>query len=228
MTIVIYISGITGKVGSRLAQMIAQEPGFKLFGGYSKSKGEILNSSKLDAYDLIIDFSSKEGLYSILQKALAAKKPLVTGTTGLKDAEIDYLKECSKTIPILHSNNFSPGIALLREAMQKIALLFPAEIEIEEKHHIHKKDSPSGTALILKKDLEKTGKNDINIKSIREGEIIGEHKVLFSGKEEKIILEHIATSRDLFCRGALLAAKFLYGKKPKLYSFQEVFTSAIL
>lgn len=162
--------------------------------------------------DVVIDFSSKENL----SKVLSLQKPLVIGTTG--HASTQEMEIAAKNIPILFSPNFSLGMMAMLEAAALLAKK-GFSIEIIEAHHDQKKDKPSGSALALAKAMGK----EVPIHSIRSGDIIGDHTVLFVGEGERIELKHQVFSRDAFAKGALKAAKFLAKKPPGLYSLKDLF-----
>jgi 4-hydroxy-tetrahydrodipicolinate reductase len=132
------------------------------------------------------------------------------------------MKDASRSLPIFYAPNFSIGVAHLIDAVKKMAASLPDHftISISECHHIHKKDGPSGTALKIASAIPEKRRPQITFK--REGEIIGEHEVVFSSSEEEIVLRHSAKSRDLFAKGALHAAKFLKDKPPGLYTMEDL------
>ena len=172
-----------------------------------------------------------------LEYAKNHKLPVIIATTGLKESVLDKIKQTSKTVPILHSPNMSIGINILVNIIDYVAkALFDAgfDIEIVEKHHNKKIDAPSGTALLLadtiksavKKDLqyvvggyvEKRKEDELGIHAVRGGNITGEHSIIFAGSKETIELNHIAHSRDAFAEGMAIAAKWIIGKSPDIYT----------
>lgn len=209
MPIVLNIIGEKGKMGSRLAALAKADQEFALHGSFEGS-------------DVAVDFSSPAGMLEHLRRAIVHKKPLVVGTTGHPPENHAAMEHASKEIPILFSPNFSLGMAACVEAAALIArrLKGACTIDIVEAHHVHKKDRPSGSALALKKAA---GGEQTTIHSIRAGDIIGDHTVIFTCEGERIELKHQVHSRDAFARGALLAAKFLIGKPPGLYSIKDLF-----
>lgn len=193
--------------------------------------------------EVIIDFTSPVSTIDFLKIAEEKENPVVIGTTGFTKEQIDFIKETSKKIPILISPNMSFGVNYLFEIINFAAkLLKKYEVEIIETHHHNKKDAPSGTAKkiseiicnIYGKNPEKvlkygrkgfTGereKDEIGIHSIRIGNVVGEHTVLFGGEGEIIEISHRCFDRSAFAIGALESAKFIYRKKPGLYSIKEV------
>ena len=194
--------------------------------------------------DLIIDFTVPKCTLEVLDIASKLKKRVVIGTTGFTKKEENLIKKFSKKIPILKAGNMSLGINLLMYlteiASGSLGKNFKSKIF--EVHHKHKKDYPSGTALMLGKGIA-VGKNKnfykligkkylnkknfpygnkINFNSLRRGEIIGEHEVKFSSGKEIITLNHEAFDRALYSEGALSAAKWLMNKKPGLYSMRDL------
>ena len=194
--------------------------------------------------NLIIDFTIPKCTMDILKIAVKLKKRVVIGTTGFTKKEENLIKKYSKKIPILKAGNMSLGINLLMYLTEITSKSLDNSFlsKIFEVHHKHKKDYPSGTALMLGKGIA-TGKNKnldkligkkylnkktfpfgkkINFNSIRKGEIIGEHEVKFSSGKEIITLNHEAFDRTLYSEGALSAGKWLMTKKPGLYSMRDL------
>ena len=144
---------------------------------------------------------------------------VVIGTTGFSDKEKGWIKDFSKKMSIVFSPNMSLGVNLMLRLVNEAAkILGGYKIDISETHHVHKKDAPSGTALALAEQIP----HKVEIKSIREGEVVGEHTVTLSTGGEQLELKHIAHSRDAFAAGALAAAKWVAGKKPGLYTMKDV------
>lgn len=208
----------------------------------SSSAGAALRQS-----DLLIEFTTPQATVAHLKECVSAGKPIVIGTTGLSEKEMGELQAASKKIPVLLSPNMSVGVNLLFELVQDAARrLGPSyEVEIVETHHRGKKDSPSGTAKRLaeliaeahKLSLEKVAMygrkgiadsrppSQIGIHSVRAGDVVGDHTVIFATEGERLEFTHRASSRDTFALGALRAARFLVGKKPGLYSLRDVLQS---
>jgi 4-hydroxy-tetrahydrodipicolinate reductase len=193
--------------------------------------------------DCLIDFSHVSAVDKVLHYCIEKRLPLVLCTTGLRSEQLDSVREASLQIPILRSANMSLGVNLLTKLVrQAAASLVPAgyDTEIVEKHHNQKKDAPSGTALSLAEAInqelggsyelvkgrsDKLGKREpleIGISSVRGGNIVGEHDVIFAGVDEVITISHTAHSKAIFGKGALQAAKFLAGKTPGFYTMEDV------
>jgi len=176
--------------------------------------------------DVAIDFSQADAITEICRAALEQGKALVIGTTGQSKEQYRIIEDTAQSLPIVFASNFSVAVNVLfwltRKAVQKLGSDFDAEIV--ETHHKMKKDAPSGTAKTLALVLKAARKTEaeIPIQSIREGDVVGEHTVIFNGPAERLELTHRAASREIFARGALRAAKWIIGKPPGLYSMQDV------
>lgn len=198
--------------------------------------------SFLKACDIVIDFSLPDACELLLEQAIKTPKPLVIGTTGLNTHQLNLLKQASEVIPILYATNMSLGVAMLNKLVyQASAMLDGFDIEIVEMHHKHKKDAPSGTALTLSEsaaagrglDIDKVrvsgrdgnigerSKDEIAVMALRGGDIVGRHTVGFYNDGEFIELNHTATSRNTFSKGAIRAGKWLSDKKAGLYSISD-------
>ncbi len=220
MKIFVFFIGNTGKMAKEIFK-IAKMSEIEIVGGInSKEEKDI---KEMDKVDVIIDFSHSSSLEKSLKLAADHKKPLVIGTTGYTDLDFEKIKDASKKIPIFLSSNFSLGISILKELLKITAKNFRESfVDIIEKHHIFKKDKPSGTAISLKEEIEKSINNKINIHSIRASNIVGEHIAIFNDTEETIEIKHSAKSRAVFAKGAIKAAKFICNKEPKLYSMNDL------
>jgi 4-hydroxy-tetrahydrodipicolinate reductase len=247
------VSGCLGRMGQQLIKSSRLNKNFKLVAlTENKPINKKIFGINLDLNtelafkktDVIVDFTVPKCTLDILKIALKLKKRVVIGTTGFTQKEELLIKKFSKKIPILKAGNMSLGVNLLIYLTEIASKSLSEEYlsKIFEAHHKHKKDYPSGTALMLgrgvadgknknlynligKKFLNKKsfpyGKK-INFNSIRKGEIIGEHEVTFSSGKEIIRLNHEAFDRALYSDGALTAAKWLINKKPGLYSMRDL------
>lgn len=198
--------------------------------------------SFLNACNVVIDFSLPEACEALLEACLQSPKPLVIGTTGLNAHQLNLLKQASESMPILYATNMSLGVALLNKLVYKASgILKDFDIEIVEMHHKHKKDAPSGTALTLGEsaakgrglDLDKVrisgrdgnigerSHDEIAVMALRGGDIVGRHTVGFYNDGEFIELNHTATSRNTFSKGAIRAAAWLANKEAGLYSISD-------
>ena len=174
--------------------------------------------------DVAIDFSQADSIDEICRAALQHGKSLVIGTTGHSQPQRKTIGETAHSLPIVLASNFSVGVNVLFWLTQKAAELLGSDFnpEIVETHHKMKKDAPSGTAKTLAEILKAMRNSEIPIQSIREGDVVGEHTVIFSGPGEQLELTHRAANRGIFARGALRAAKWIVDKPPRLYSMQDV------
>jgi len=253
----ITIYGFMGHMGRRIWACARDDGGFALAGAIErlnhrdigeKITADVSLSSDIDAgldnTDVVIDFSCHDASPVFAAACARHGKPVVIGTTGLTRGEMEKIRECSGTIPVLVAPNMSLGVNLLFKVMPAIARALGDgyDIEIVEAHHNRKKDAPSGTALgIARRICEATGRDEdkdlvygrhgetgprpkrqIAVHAIRAGDIVGDHTVIFSAPGERIEVTHRAHSRDTFARGALLAAKFIVGKEPGLYDMADV------
>ena len=247
------ISGCLGRMGQQIIKSSRSNKNFKLVTLTEnkiinkKIAGIKLNLNTNQAFkktDIIIDFTVPNCTLDILKIASKLKKRVVIGTTGFTQKEEALIKNFSKKIPILKAGNMSLGVNLLMYLTEIASKSLNEKYlsKVFEVHHKHKKDYPSGTALMLGKGIA-NGKNKnlynligkkflnkksfpyakkINFNSIRSGEIIGEHEVAFSSGKEIIRLNHEAFDRALYSDGALTAAKWLMNKKPGLYSMRDL------
>ena len=247
------VTGCMGRMGQQIIKSAKSDKDFKLVALTENKKinrkilGVKLEQNTelaLKKSNLIIDFTIPKCTFQVLKIASKLKKRVVIGTTGFTKKEENLIKNFSKKIPILKAGNMSLGINLLMYLTEITASSLGNKFlsKIFEVHHKHKKDYPSGTALMLGRGIALGKKRDfysllgkkylnkktfpfgnkINFNSIRRGEIIGEHEVKFSSGKEIITLNHEAFDRALYSEGALLAAKWLMTKKPGLYSMRDL------
>lgn len=227
------ILGSTGKMGRALIAL----PPSPLLQLIPLSKTPLVSDQPLlSTLHALIDFSHAHATQKNLELALTHKLPIVMGTTGLSPALFEEIQKASNQIPILYSANFSIGITLMRHFFtQYSSYLERAYIDIEETHHLEKKDLPSGTALHLaslfqKKHITSTSPvtrscQDLIIHSKRLPNHLGSHTVHCSFPEERLSLHHEVQSRSVYAQGALVAAQFLLKQKSGLYAFSDVFTT---
>ena len=247
------ISGCMGRMGQQLIKSSKNNKDFNLkalteYITINKKihgvKPELNSEDAFKKTDIIIDFTIPKCTLEVLKIASKLKKKVVIGTTGFSRSQENQIKKYSKKIPILKAGNMSLGVNLLMYLTEIASKSLNEDYlsKIFEVHHKHKKDYPSGTALMLGKGIaDGKGKNlynligkkflnkksfpygkKINFSSLRKGEIIGEHEVKFSSGKEIITLNHEAFDRALYSDGALTAAKWLMKKKPGLYSMRDL------
>ena len=173
-------------------------------------------------FDVAIDFSLPDAFDSALALCRARGAAFVSGTTGLSDVQRSTLEQAAASIPVVWAANFSLGVAVLSDLVQRAAKTLEGwDCDIVESHHVHKKDAPSGTALALGARAEEAGARP-RYASLRAGDIVGEHLVQFATAGERIELVHRATSRDVFARGALHVARRLHGRAPGAYRVADL------
>lgn len=216
-----------GQMGKAITAAVADSDGFAI---------------DADHGDVIIDFSAPEALAGSLDRALRASIPILIGTTGLDDLASRRIQDASRSVAVLRASNTSLGVALLEELVERTARALGAQwdIEVLEMHHRRKRDAPSGTALSLgeaaargrgsplREEPARHGRQlereegAIGFASLRGGTVVGDHDVIFAGPDERLILSHRADSRMIFARGALVAARFLAGQPPGIYTMRDV------
>lgn len=258
------VTGCCGRMGRRLISLASESEEFTVVGATERENHPVLNkdignvcgigklnvsitdnlAEVIEKGDVIVDFTTSLSTINNVKQAKQTHKPIVIGTTGLTDEEMEIIKTASSSIPILLSPNMSIGVNVVFNIVGNVArdLGQDYDIEIIEAHHNQKKDAPSGTAKRLADEIlqakgkgrnyrliygregsvGKRPKGEIGIHAIRAGDIIGDHTVIFAGENERIEITHRAHSRDVFARGALRACKFIIGKSPKLYNMQDV------
>ncbi len=242
------LCGASGKMGGFITSCAEDDNELQIVAGVDR----INNGQKYPIFskfsdittpaDVIIDFSTPALLDSLLEFAIAKKIPVVLATTGYSDAQIEKIRTASEKIPVFFTFNMSIGVNLLCSLAKKAASVLGQgfDIEIIEKHHNQKIDAPSGTAIMLANAINsefgdtlnyeydrhskraKRPKNEIGIHSVRAGTIVGEHDVIFAGRDEVITLSHSAGSKEVFAVGAVRAAKFIANKAPALYDMKNI------
>ena len=245
----VLLNGCCGKMGQMIINSSKNFPNIKIVAGIDRFPNDKCNfkifKNAADVnidYDVLIDFSRPDALKDLLELSIKNNKPIILCSTGYNENDLNLINEKSKIIPIFKSANMSLGINLLNSLLKKVVpILFENyDIEIIEKHHNQKVDSPSGTALLLADTIKeaipnetkyvygragesKREKNEIGIHAIRGGSIVGDHDIIFAGSGEIIELSHTALSREVFAVGALKAAEYMSTKIfPRLYNMEDV------
>jgi 4-hydroxy-tetrahydrodipicolinate reductase len=244
----VILNGYNGKMGRVITEIITQFPLLKIVAGIDKypSQGQAFPIfSSIDqcaiTADVILDFSRPESLEDLLSYTKLKKLCLVLCTTGYTQEQLASIERASCELPIFRSANMSIGINIVNSILRQISgfLYDNYDIEIIEKHHNQKVDSPSGTAILLGNTIKEAIKdetkftygregnskrehNEIGIHAVRGGSIVGDHEVIFAGQGEIIEIKHSAMSREVFAVGALKACEFMYNKKPGLYNMDDV------
>lgn len=244
----VLLCGSGGKMGAFVAEAVKGEADMQIVGGVDiVNNGQefpVFSSfSKVNVKaDIIIDFSSPAVLDDLLEYAIKNKLPAVLATTGYSDTELEKIHSAAKEIPIFFTFNMSIGVNLICSLAKKAAEILgnSFDIEIVEKHHNQKVDAPSGTAIMLANAVnsvfdntksyeydrhskrQRRSENEIGIHSVRGGTIVGEHDVIFAGHDEVVTISHSAYSKEVFARGAVKAAGFLYGKESGIYDMNSI------
>jgi 4-hydroxy-tetrahydrodipicolinate reductase len=250
----IIIHGCRGKMGQAVAAAAGIAPDIEVAAGVDPAEGPAdagfpvsasLSQCSAQA-DVVIDFSSPKALAGLLEAATARQIPVIVATTGLTSEDRALAVQASRAIPVFVSANMSLGIALVSDLAQKAASVLGEsfDIEIVEKHHNLKKDAPSGTALLLADAINEVSlksksyvygrqgrsalrdHSDLGIHAVRGGTIVGEHEVIFAGRDELVEIRHSAASRQIFALGALQAARYMTGKPAGLYGMKDMVNAA--
>lgn len=246
----VIMHGCNGHMGQVISSLIAEDPDIEIVAGvdmYDVQKNDYpvfktIGECTAEA-DAVIDFSSAKAVDVLIDYCVGRKLPVVVCTTGLSEEQLGKIRKASETVAVLKSANMSLGINTLLNLLQKAArVLAPAgfDMEIVEKHHKHKLDAPSGTAIALADSLnealdhaytytydrsdrrQERDPKEIGISAVRGGNIVGEHEVIFAGTDEVITFQHTAYSKAVFGKGAIQAAKFLKGKPAGYYDMKDV------
>lgn len=245
----VIVLGAAGRMGQAVLRIVAESTGVEVSAALVRGGSHALFDSASSRYstqvdsetcaDVLIDFSGSDGFDAALALAMERNIPLVSGSTGLSDAQRSKLVDAARNIPVLWASNFSLGVAVLAHLASEAARLLPDwDCDIIEAHHRHKLDAPSGTALSLGQCInaargradnapciDRSGRRDtgaIGYSVSRAGDTIGEHEVRLAGAGERLELIHRAGDRDLFARGALASARWIAGKPAGIYKVADV------
>ena len=225
-----------GKMG-RMVEELAQQKGWEILAALDGQDAKLLR--QLKKADAAVDFSHPAMLDPLANYIRRTGTPLISGTTGYSEEQMDVLRQLGKSAAVLYSANYSLGVALLRRILENFGpmLLADFDVELVEKHHNQKADAPSGTAkmLVAAMNREHTyrevhGRNgfvgkrrkEIGIHAVRGGTVAGEHDVYFFGDDEIFEIKHTANSRKIFVNGALRAARFAVTQKPGMYTMKDI------
>ncbi|MEW5966512.1 MAG: 4-hydroxy-tetrahydrodipicolinate reductase [Pseudomonadota bacterium] len=263
MSVKVALAGVSGRMGRALLEAVTADPACALHAALDRPGSPLLGqdagaawgaasgvavsdqpTAALKSAQALIDFTRPEATFGYLDACVAAKVPLVIGTTGFDEAGKARIAAAARQIPVVFAPNMSVGVNLLMKLAELAARVLEDgyDIEIIEAHHRHKVDAPSGTALglgqavarAINRDLATcavygregvTGERDpktIGFATVRGGDIVGDHTLLFAGVGERVELTHKASSRATFAQGALRAAKWLQGRAPGLYDMRDV------
>jgi len=252
----VLLNGYKGKLGTAICAAITEAPGVEIVAGIDvvSAAGTVCTfPTYTDIYDcdmpadVVVDCSIAHVVPRVLAYAVEKKTPVIVCTTGLDDTVLAQIADAAKEIPVFRSANMSLGVNLMAELLEKMVRVLGDsgfDPEIIEKHHNQKLDAPSGTALILADAINgaadgryeyiydrsqvrrKRGAKELGIHSVRGGTIIGEHTVLFAGKDEVVEITHVASSKEVFAIGTLKAVRFIHSKPAGLYSMRELMAEA--
>jgi 4-hydroxy-tetrahydrodipicolinate reductase len=215
----VVVAGVEGSEHTRAGGTVTVHgTAVRVFAGFS---------ADAPAAEIVVDFTSPRGTGEALAFCVERGIPLVTGTTGHSQEGLRSLKSASDGIPVLVSPNMSRGVNLIDGILPRVlrAAGDACDVAIVEKHHRAKKDSPSGTAIRLARTLSESGptaKRDVAVHSVRAGDVVGEHTVIFGMSGERIEIKHVAESRDCFAHGTIACVKFLLDKPPGWYTMGDV------
>lgn len=224
-------------MGTEIARLLALEKDIELVGGVEikshpligKPAGSDIVFSELkdviDRTDVVVDFSVVDVVAQNVLLCADKAKPYVTGVTGFSDKEMAELEKASKMIPVFYAPNFSFGVAVLATIAQATAQLLGPDYDIHliETHHKRKRDAPSGTAkMLIEKVKEKIGERQIEVFSIRAGDVVGEHRLIFGGPGERLEIVHKAESRTVFAFGVIRAIRWILTQPPGFYSMADL------
>ena len=249
----IIMVGCNGRMGQMITDIVKEDDdvviaaGIDIINNRDNSYPVFTDISDCDvSADVIIDFSSSNGIEERMDYAVDKQIPVIVCSTGLSKEQSAYVTEASKKVAVLRSANMSLGINLLMKLVKEAAKKLADngfDIEIVEKHHNQKLDAPSGTALALADSIneamehqyeyrydrsklrQKREKKELGISSVRGGSIVGEHEIIFAGIDEVVEIKHTAYSKAIFAKGAISAAKFLKGKPAGMYDMSDVINS---
>jgi 4-hydroxy-tetrahydrodipicolinate reductase len=219
----VLLIGAKGRMGKTMVDLASGDPNVEIVA--QCDLGDSIESAMKNC-DVAVDFSHADAIGGICSAAVPHRRALIIGTTGHSAEQRRVIKKASESLSIVLASNFSIGVNALFGLTRDAAEILGGEfnVKIIETHHKMKKDAPSGTAKTLAEILKQARQSDteIQIQSIREGEVVGEHTVIFTGPGERLELTHRAGSREIFARGALRAARWIVGKQPGLYSMRDV------
>lgn len=219
----IAINGACGRMGQAVAKAAA-DAGVDVAERIDVVEAAGVSRNLSKKVDAMVDFSTPEAALERLAECVKAKTAAVVCTTGFTDAQKAQITAASKKIPVIFSSNMSVGVNLLFKRVPEIARTLGEtyDIDIIETHHRFKKDAPSGTAKTLAERIESATGRKPNVHSVRSGDVVGEHRIIFGTLGESIEIIHRASTRDIFAKGSIEAAKWAAKAKPGLYTMLDV------
>mgnify|MGYP005856416193 CR=1 FL=1 len=233
----VVVVGVCGRMGSEIVRLVGERSDMEVVAGVEAVGHPLIGtpvgagvvvadlSSVVDGGDVVVDFSTPEAVGENVRICTRAGKPFLTGVTGFQEDEVEVLKKAGEKIPVLYAPNFSIGVAVLKKLVKETARLLGSswDVHIVEIHHKRKKDAPSGTAKMLFEAIRsEAGERLIDFSSIRAGDIVGVHQILFAGSGEHLELIHRAESRVAFASGVLGGIRWIVKKGPGFFSIDDV------
>ncbi len=237
MPIRVIVVGAGGRMGGEVVRLLSQQKDITLVAGVEAVGHPLLGTpigsgfvvadlkDVLSQTDVVVDFSAPGAAIENVRVCADGGKPFITGVTGFSDIQIQELKNAGKQVPVVYAPNFSVGIAVLNKLVSEAVELLGEnyEIHIIETHHKKKRDAPSGTAKMLIATIKaKMKEKQIGVSSIRTGDVVGEHIVIFGGPGERVELIHKAESRVAFAAGVITAIRFIVNRPPGFYSMADI------
>ena len=225
------VHGASGRMGRAVLRLAGADPRFRVVAAVSRSGAApddavaALASAALaqaPAFDVAVDFSLPAALPALLDLCVQRGAALVSGTTGLDPGLRARLAAAADAVPVAWASNFSLGVVVLEDLLRRAAGALPWPVDIVETHHVHKLDAPSGTAITLAAAAAEVQGRTPPIESVREGEVVGTHRIRLRGVGESLELAHVASDRDIFARGALETAARLWGRPARLWRLPEL------
>jgi 4-hydroxy-tetrahydrodipicolinate reductase len=219
----IAINGACGRMGQAVAKAAA-DAGVEVAEKIDVVETAGVSRTLTKKVDAVVDFSTPEAALERLAECVKAKTAAVVCTTGFTDAQKGQITAASKKIPVVYSSNMSVGVNLLFKRVPEIAKTLGEtyDIDIVETHHRFKKDAPSGTAKTLAERIESATGRKPNVHAVRSGDVVGEHRIIFGTLGDSIEIIHRASTRDIFAKGSIEAAKWAAKAKPGLYTMLDV------
>jgi len=219
----IAINGACGRMGQAVAKAAA-DAGVEVAEKIDVVETAGISRTLSKKVDAVVDFSTPEAALERLAECVKAKTAAVICTTGFSDAQKAQITAASKKIPVIYSSNMSVGVNLLFKRVPEIAKTLGEtyDIDIVETHHRFKKDAPSGTAKTLAERIESATGRKPNVHAVRSGDVVGEHRIIFGTLGDSIEIIHRASTRDIFAKGSIEAAKWAAKAKPGLYTMLDV------
>ncbi len=236
----VIVIGACGRMGGEVVRLISEQSDMQVVAGVEAAGHPMLGTpigsgfvtaqlrDVIDRADVIVDFSVTDAVLENIRICQELGKPFITGVTGFSETQRQRLQKAGSIIPVVVAPNFSLGVAVLTRLAKETARLLGKNynIHIIETHHRRKRDAPSGTARLLCEVLQKEVQDKpIEISSIRTGDVVGEHTVIFGGPGERIELCHKAESRTAFAAGVVTAIRWIVKQKPGFYSMADILAS---